>query len=83
MPIAALAWALNRPELARRWLTAVRRAGTPTQGLYLTIIYRELRNQVGLLNDNPLDHETLRSIYAQATEWLRSLHPPSPDIAAA
>jgi predicted ATPase/class 3 adenylate cyclase len=73
LPAAALAWALDNRDAARRWLTAVRSSPTPTHGFYATIIFRQLRDQVGLLEPNPLDHASIESIYEEATDWLANL----------
>lgn len=75
LPAAALAWALGDRDAARRWLTAVRRSPTPTHGFQATIIFRQLRDHVGLLEHNPLDHASIDSIYHEATQWLAAADP--------
>ncbi len=70
---AMLAWALERHDLCRRWLTAIRRAPEPTQNFLSTIVYRQLRGQVGLLDHNPLDHSSIEEIYEEAKDWLADL----------
>lgn len=67
---AALAWALQDVELASRLLTAVRRSPTPTQNFLLTIVYQQLRDEVGLMDHNPLDDNTVGEIYDAAVAWL-------------
>jgi hypothetical protein len=73
VPLAALAWALGEPDRTARWITAVRRSPTPTQNFGFTITYRQLRDEVGLLDENPLDDATIEEIYEEATDWLASL----------
>ncbi|NNE10673.1 MAG: hypothetical protein HKN41_00325, partial [Ilumatobacter sp.] len=72
---AALAWRLGDAERARRWLTTVRRSPKPTANFQLTIMYRLLRNEVGLLDSNPLDEVEVHDVYVEAVEWLGSLEP--------
>ena len=73
LPAVALAWALDDRCAARRWLTAVRRSSTPTHGFYATIIFRQLRDQVGLLEHDPPDDASIESIYEEANDWLADL----------
>ncbi len=73
IPVAALAWALKDVEMASRLLTAVRRSPTPTQNFLLTIIYQQIRDEVGLLDRNPLDDNTIEDIYQEAVDWLSTL----------
>lgn len=73
VPYATLAWALGSPELAARWITAVRRSPTPTANFGFTIAYRQLRDAVGLLDENPLDNATIEEIHREAADWLASL----------
>ena len=73
VPFATLAWALGAPKLTARWITAVRRSPTPTQNFGFTIAYRQLRDEVGLLDENPLDDANIEEIYHEATDWLASL----------
>lgn len=73
VPLAALAWALGDTVRARQWLTAVRRAPDPTHGFYVTIIYRQLRDRIGLSMDDPLASTTLRGLLDEALAWLRDL----------
>lgn len=73
MPPAALAWAIGDHDRARTWLTAIRHSPVPTHDFNLTIIYRQLRNQVGLLDLNPLEENTIYDLYQEATAWLTSL----------
>ncbi len=70
IPIAALAWALDDVDVASRLLTVVRRSPTPTQNFLLTIVYQQLRDEVGLLDHNPLEDHTLPEIYQEAVDWL-------------
>ena len=39
----------------------------------VTIAYRQLRNEVGLLDHNPLDDATIEDIYQEASDWLAAL----------
>jgi predicted ATPase/class 3 adenylate cyclase len=73
VPLAALAYASGEYDLARRWLTAVRRSPTPTLNFVFTVAYRQLRVEVGLLDHNPLDDATLKDIYREASDWLAAL----------
>jgi hypothetical protein len=73
VPFATLAWALGAPERTARWVTAVRRSPTSTQNFVITAAYRQLRDEVGLLDDNPLEHATIAEIYQEAKDWLASL----------
>lgn len=73
VPLATLAWARGDLDRARRWLTAVRRAPIPTHGFYVTIIYRQLRDRIGLTAGDPLTATTLRQLLDEALAWLSSL----------
>ena len=73
VPFATLAYALGAPELAARWITAVRRSPTPTQNFAFTVAYRQLREEVGFLAENPLEDATIEEIYQEARDWLASL----------
>jgi hypothetical protein len=73
LPPAALAWRLGHLEAARRWLTAIRRAPKPTKSFHITIMYRQLRNELGLLDDNPLDSVTLDDISDETLAWMDAL----------
>jgi hypothetical protein len=77
VPAAALAWATDHTDAARRWLTAIRHAPTPTQGFYITIVYRQLRQEVGLVDRDPLEHATLDDIYQEASAWMATPHVPA------
>ena len=59
--------------MASRLLTAVRRSPTPTQNFLLTIVYQQLRDEVGLLDRNPLEDNTIEDIYQEAVGWLSNL----------
>ena len=67
LPPALLAWRLEDPR-ARRWLTAIRHGGRPTQNFVLTSIYRQLRHAVGL--DAPIAPVDLAATFADALAWL-------------
>jgi predicted ATPase/class 3 adenylate cyclase len=73
IPLAALAWALDDVELASRLLTAVRRSPVPTHNFLLTIVYQQLRDEVGLLDHNPLEDNTVEDICREAIDWLSNL----------
>ena len=73
IPFAALAWALGAPERTARWITAARRSPNRRRNFGFTIAYRQLRDEVGLLDENPLDEATIGEIYQEATDWLASV----------
>jgi predicted ATPase/class 3 adenylate cyclase len=73
VPLATLAWALGDLDRARRWLTAVRHASTPTHGFYVTIIYRQLRDRVRLSPNDQLEPTMLHEFLDEALMWLRDL----------
>lgn len=72
---AALAWRLGDHVRTRRWVTAVRHSPKPTANFQMSIMYRQLRNEVGLDEANPLDEDTLEGTYVEAVEWMASLTP--------
>ncbi len=65
-----LAWRLGRSDLARRWLTARRRARPPLFGFENAGIYLELVAAIGLDERNPLDDAAVADILEEATAWL-------------
>jgi len=73
IPMALLAYATGREDLTRLWITAVRRSPTPTHNFLITIPYRQLRNELGLLDRDPLEETTLEQTYEGARHWLASL----------
>ena len=73
LPAATLAWRLGYTEEARRWLTAIRHAAVPTQNFQLTIMYRQVRRQVGLLESSAISGAELRSHYREAVAWMAAL----------
>ena len=75
LPPAALALSFGRHDHTRRWLAAVRHSATPTQNFQLTIIYRQLRGEVGLQDENPLDSMEIQEVYAESVAWMNSLEP--------
>jgi hypothetical protein len=78
LPPAALAVSLGHHDRARRWLTAVRHAPKPTKSFQLTIIYRQLRSEVGVQEENPLESVEIQDVYAEAVAWMESLEPANP-----
>jgi len=38
-------------------------------------MYRQLRKEVGLLTENPLDSTELHDVYSEALAWMDSLQP--------
>lgn len=70
---AAAAYGRGDRTRCRRWLTAIRRFGRPTQNFMVTIMYRELRNAVGLDDANPLDRMCGSELLAEADAWMRTL----------
>jgi len=75
LPPAALAMHLGHHDKARLWLTTVRHSPKPTQSFQLTIIYRRLRGEVGLQDENPLDSMAIEDVYEEAVAWMDSLEP--------
>lgn len=73
LPAAALAWRLGHTANARRWLTAIRHSAKPTLHMFLTIMYRELRGEVGLDDENPLDALSIEEIYDESVAWMGTL----------
>lgn len=73
IPPAALAFAVGDHARCRALLTAVRHHPAPTQNFSHTIIYRQLRDAVGLDADDPLDDRSIEDIYDEATAWMSSL----------
>jgi len=73
VPIAALAWALDDRDRGRRLVTAVRNSPTMTHGFYTTIAYRQLRDDLGLLDAGIVGSADLDEIRDDALSWLRSL----------
>ena len=70
---AALAWRIGDLATARRLLSAVRHSPKPTQTFQLTTIYRLLRDEVELLDPDPLDTATLDDIYDESVAWMQAL----------
>ena len=73
VPLALIAWKTGDVEHAKLLLTAIRRAPRPTQAFPITIVYRQLRDRLGLLNTNPLESAMIEAVYEEAIEWLKSL----------
>jgi hypothetical protein len=73
LPLVTLAWRLGDTGRAQRWLTAIREAPAPTQNFNLTAVFRQLRSELGLTSDNPLDGASIEEIYAEARHWLNDL----------
>jgi predicted ATPase/class 3 adenylate cyclase len=78
VPLAALAWALDDHHRARRLLTAVRRSPIMTHGFYITIAYRQLRDEIGLLDKTHSESATIEEIREEAVKWLRSVDQHAP-----
>lgn len=70
---AAMAYALGDQERCRMLVTAVRHSGRPTQNFMATIMYRQLRDAVGIDNVNPLDERSGEQLLAEADSWMQSL----------
>jgi predicted ATPase/class 3 adenylate cyclase len=69
---AVLAYMLGNIELASRWTAAVRLAAKPTQNLPTTAIYRQLRQRVGLAQNQPgLDNTA--AVYTEARAWVTKM----------
>ncbi|MGI9616505.1 MAG: winged helix-turn-helix domain-containing protein [Acidimicrobiales bacterium] len=75
LPPAVLAVSLGHHDEARRWLTTVRQSAKPTQSFPATVIFRRLRGEVGLQDENPLDSMEIQDVYAEAVAWIESLVP--------
>jgi hypothetical protein len=52
-------------------VTAIQRASRPTVNFLITGAYRQVRDRVGLLDEDPLESTTIGAVYREATEWLR------------
>ena len=70
---AAMAYALGDHERCRSLVTAIRRFGRPTQNFLSTIMYRQLRDAVGIGDANPLEDRSGADLLAEADSWMRSL----------
>ena len=70
---AAMAYALGDHDRCRSLVTAIRRFGRPTQNFLSTIMYRQLRDAVGIDDTNPLEHRSGADLLAEADSWMRSL----------
>ena len=81
LPLAVLAHATGDVERCRTLVTAIRRSPVPTHNFLHTIIYRQLRDRVGLATDNPLDSHTIEEIFGDTMTWMDSLDD-SPDAMA-
>ncbi len=67
---AIAAWRLGDSSRASRWATAIHRADRQTQTFNATGAFRQLRDRVGLLDENPLEAASIQEIYREAREWL-------------
>jgi hypothetical protein len=65
-----LAWKLKQDHLAQLWLTAIRYAERPTIAFQITCIYRQLRDQMGLLDQQALGDASTAENYQQARTWM-------------
>jgi hypothetical protein len=70
---ALAAWKVGELGRATRWVTAIRHADRPTQSFNATGAYRQLRDRAGLLDENPLETDTIQEIYGEARDWLHEL----------
>lgn len=73
IPLAAAAYSEGDKERARMLLSAVRHAPNPTQNFLATTQYRELRNEVGLAEENPLESRSMQEIFEESWEWMQAL----------
>ena len=73
IPVAAAAYAVGDHDRCRTLLTAVRNAPRPTQNFMATIQYRELRNAVGLDEENPLDSQPIEDVFAEGRDWFSTV----------
>ena len=73
IPLAVLAHALGDLERCRTLVTAIRRSPVPTHNFLHTIIYRQLRDQIGLATNNPLDTHTIEDIFDDTMNWMDTL----------
>ena len=64
------AWRLGDSPRATRWATAIHRADRQTQSFNATGAFRQLRDRVGLLDENPLETISIQEIYREARAWL-------------
>jgi predicted ATPase/DNA-binding winged helix-turn-helix (wHTH) protein len=73
IPAAVLAYRAGAEERAARWVRAVRDAGRPTQSFPMTIVYRRLRETVGMAEISPLEDTTLDEVGDGAFAWVHDL----------
>jgi len=73
IPLAVLAHAVGNVVLCRKLVTAIRRSPVPTHNFLHTIIYRQLRDRVGLAEQNSLDEQTIEEVFDEAMSWMDSL----------
>jgi hypothetical protein len=70
---AILAWRHSDLPRARRWLSAIRHAGRPTQNFPITAMFRQVRNRVGI--DDMPPPEAVDATFHEALVWVRALQP--------
>lgn len=73
VPLAVLAWSVGDHERARSILAAIRHAPRPTQAFPITVVYRQLRNSVGVADHNPLAGTTIAAFHEATTAWLETV----------
>lgn len=73
VPLAVLAHAVGDVERCRTLVTAIRQSPVPTHNFGHTIIYRQLRDRVGLTTENPLDSQTIQELFDDTMRWADSL----------
>ena len=73
LPLAVLAHAVGDVDRCRTLVTAIRRSPVPTHNFLHTIIYRQLRDRVGLATENPLGTHTVEEIFDDTMNWMDSL----------
>ncbi len=71
----AMASALEQHDVIK-WSTIAdhdgsRRSPKPTKNFLATIQYRELRDHVGVDDQNPLDRQSIEEIFDEARAWFR------------
>ena len=71
VPAAVCAYAAGETARAQRWCNAVRALGRPLQSFHVTVIYRQLQDAVGKIDD-PLDGMSLERFVDDLGDWVES-----------
>jgi hypothetical protein len=68
---AILAWRRSDLSRARRWLSAIRHAGRPTQNFPITAMFRQVRDQAGI--DDIPPSQPVEATFDEALQWLHAV----------